>query len=247
MASVRQRVLAAAVDPLRQAELVSILVDGADERRPIRVTYLTAWSLVQSARDPAFAGILTRFDLVYADGMGVVLALLLTRLRRCKKITAGDYFLPLCEELARRRHSVAFIGSSSRTNETLIARLRDGIPHLPIAYSRSGFIPAEQQEEVLREVARARPEFVVLGMGQPMQERWALLIQGQMDVPVLCVGGLFELLSGDVPTPRRWVRRFGFEWAHRLATQPGRFWRRYLFGLPALATLMLFDPFQRRS
>ena len=57
----------------------------------------------------------------------------------------------------------------------------------------------------------------------------------------LCVGGLFDYLSGDKPTPPMLIRKVGLEWLFILLRRPRRFWKRYLFGLPMLALLIAAD------
>ena len=51
---------------------------------------------------------------------------------------------------------------------------------------------------------------------------------GKMNAPVLIgVGAAFDFLSGRKRQAPRWVQRSGLEWLFRLATEPGRLWRRY--------------------
>jgi len=237
----RQRVLSVFVDPLRTSELIARILGAAEEQAPSKITYLTAWTLVQAYRDAEFSRLLSSFDLIYADGMGVVLTLLATRLRRCRKITASDFFMPLAEEMAQRRLRLGLVGASERVIEATVRRLRQEIPRLQIVYHHSGYIPTDRAKEVLRGLVESAPDLVVFGMGQPLQEKWTELVQRELRVPVYCVGGLFDLLSGDFPAPAKWIRRFGLEWSYRLARRPRLFWRRYLLGLPALLAFASFD------
>jgi N-acetylglucosaminyldiphosphoundecaprenol N-acetyl-beta-D-mannosaminyltransferase len=45
---------------------------------------------------------------------------------------------------------------------------------------------------------------------------------------ILMVGACFDYLAGEIPTPPRWMGRFGLEWMYRLFGEPRRLWRRYL-------------------
>jgi N-acetylglucosaminyldiphosphoundecaprenol N-acetyl-beta-D-mannosaminyltransferase len=237
----RQEVLDVHVDPVRRTELIARILDAAEKRVSLRVTYLTAWTLVQARVDRAFACLLRTFDIVYADGMGVVWTLLLTRLRRCKKVTAGDFFFALCQEAAQRRLRLALVGARESTNAAAVRKLTEKIPHLDVVYRHQGYVSLPGDEQVLDDLAGASPDLVVLGMGQPLQERWAVAVQARMRATVYCVGGLFEQIAGEAATPPRWIRRVGLEWMHRLAARPSRYWRRYLIGLPALVLIGLVD------
>ncbi|MDP0983574.1 WecB/TagA/CpsF family glycosyltransferase, partial [Klebsiella variicola] len=44
------------------------------------------------------------------------------------------------------------------------------------------------------------------------------------------VGAAFDFLAGTVSEAPSFVRNSGFEWMYRLASEPKRLWRRYLFG-----------------
>jgi exopolysaccharide biosynthesis WecB/TagA/CpsF family protein len=43
-----------------------------------------------------------------------------------------------------------------------------------------------------------------------------------------CIGAGLEFLIGDQKRAPRFLQRLNLEWAHRLATNPRRLWRRYL-------------------
>jgi N-acetylglucosaminyldiphosphoundecaprenol N-acetyl-beta-D-mannosaminyltransferase len=50
-------------------------------------------------------------------------------------------------------------------------------------------------------------------------------------VPVsIGVGVSFEFVAGVVARAPRWMQRSGLEWFYRLCAEPGRLWKRYLFG-----------------
>ena len=44
------------------------------------------------------------------------------------------------------------------------------------------------------------------------------------------VGAAFDFLAGTQNEAPRWLQRIGLEWLYRLSQEPGRLWRRYLFG-----------------
>ena len=46
------------------------------------------------------------------------------------------------------------------------------------------------------------------------------------------VGGTFDLMAGRVRRAPVWMQRSGLEWSYRLAQEPKRLARRYLWGNP---------------
>jgi N-acetylglucosaminyldiphosphoundecaprenol N-acetyl-beta-D-mannosaminyltransferase len=45
---------------------------------------------------------------------------------------------------------------------------------------------------------------------------------------MLGVGAAFDFHAGTVARAPAWMRNHGLEWLHRLYSEPGRLWRRYL-------------------
>jgi N-acetylglucosaminyldiphosphoundecaprenol N-acetyl-beta-D-mannosaminyltransferase len=73
---------------------------------------------------------------------------------------------------------------------------------------------------------------LLVGMGNPIQERFIHDHRHRMDVPlVVGVGGLFDHWAGNIVRAPAWVRRAGFEWAQLLVQQPKKAGR-YLVGNP---------------
>ena len=50
----------------------------------------------------------------------------------------------------------------------------------------------------------------------------------------LCIGASVEFVTGAKRRAPRWMQRLGVEWLHRLLSEPGRLWRRYLVEGPRI-------------
>ena len=50
--------------------------------------------------------------------------------------------------------------------------------------------------------------------------------------PALAVGAAFDFLAGVKPQAPEWMQKSGTEWAFRLASEPRRLTKRYLWGNP---------------
>ncbi|OEU77273.1 MAG: hypothetical protein BA869_06100 [Desulfuromonadales bacterium C00003107] len=101
---------------------------------------------------------------------------------------------------------------------------------IEIADSANGFYEDSYYVDRLKEI---RPDFVLLAMGMPKQERVAVLLkQKACDHPVLIINGgaVVDFLAGRFERAPLWMRRIGMEWAFRLCKEPARLWRRYVVG-----------------
>lgn len=78
--------------------------------------------------------------------------------------------------------------------------------------------------------------FAFICVGSPQQElvaQKAVEIGGGRGI-ALCCGASLDFLVGKVDRAPLWMRRNRLEWLHRLLSQPGRLWRRYLIDGPRI-------------
>jgi N-acetylglucosaminyldiphosphoundecaprenol N-acetyl-beta-D-mannosaminyltransferase len=61
--------------------------------------------------------------------------------------------------------------------------------------------------------------------------------RGQLPCVMLGVGAAFDLVTGQVRQAPRWMMASGLEWLFRLAVEPKRLWRRYLYHNPRFVAL----------
>ena len=88
-------------------------------------------------------------------------------------------------------------------------------------------------------IAHENARFSFLCVGSPQQE---LIAHEARGIPgasglALCVGAALDLLTGREKRAPKLAQRLGLEWAHRLASNPRRMWRRYLVEGPAIFLL----------
>lgn len=231
----RAMLLSTQVDAVRESELLARVTAAAECGKGLCVTYATAWTLVQAHRHPSIRDNLRGFDICYADGMGVVLASILLKWNRLQKVTANIFMKKLCWHLAAKNLRVGIVAAKEAILMEAVLRLVTDTPGLDIVLSSHGYLTGDEESQLSEEMLKVKPELVFVGMGQPKQEQWVKRMRPLFPTTVfMCVGGLFDYLQGNKPTPPRLVRRFGFEWMFILARQPRKYWRRYLIGLPLL-------------
>lgn len=86
---------------------------------------------------------------------------------------------------------------------------------------------------------RRPPGLVRVGLGAPKQERWiAAVSRAVPEVMFFGVGAAFDFLAERKPRAPRVLQRLGLEWTHRLASEPGRLWLRYLVANARFAGLV---------
>lgn len=69
-----------------------------------------------------------------------------------------------------------------------------------------------------------------VGLGTPKQDWECARLRDRIPAVFVAVGAAFDFAAGTKSTAPEWMQDNGLEWVHRLASEPGRLWKRYLFG-----------------
>ncbi len=87
--------------------------------------------------------------------------------------------------------------------------------------------------------AQQPSRFAFICVGAPQQEMVAYALSQHPDARGvgLCVGAALDFLSGRTKRAPMWMRKSGFEWLHRLVSEPARMWKRYLVTGPKVFSL----------
>ena len=105
-------------------------------------------------------------------------------------------------------------------------------------------------EEFVAQDARIRDSgatIVWVGLGTPKQDWEVARLAGSLPVVAMAVGAAFDFLAGVKPQAPLWMQRSGTEWAFRLATEPKRLARRYLWGNPRFLMAAMKRPGLRKG
>ena len=65
--------------------------------------------------------------------------------------------------------------------------------------------------------------------------------RGKVNAVMIGVGAAFDFHSGLKPQAPMWMQAVGLEWMFRLANEPRRLWRRYLYHNPRFMVLAIAD------
>jgi len=229
------------IDALDTMGLCRKVVDFAGRKEQHTVMYVNADCMLIAQNNKQYQQVLNRGDLVYADGIGVVLGARLWGNRLPGRSTAADFFPDFCKTFADQGLRLYFLGGKPGVAHAAADRLMADIPGLMIVGTQHGYFKENETARVIAEINGAGPDIVIIGFGAPKQELWIRDHGEDLEASVLWgVGGLFDFLSGKTPRGPQWLLDCGFEWLCRLMAEPGRLWRRYLVGNTKFVVLLFW-------
>jgi len=182
--------------------------------------------------DPSYREVLRSADIVLNDGKGVMLGARLLGTRFFEDLN-GNVVTPQVVALAEREGWPTYLlgakpGVAERLREVLLVTH----PSLQIVGLHHGHFGAAE-DEVVRDIRASGTGLLLVGMGNPHQERF--LHRRLRDTGArlgIGVGAYFDFQTGNVPRAPQWMSDHGLEWVFRLGREPKRMWKRYLVGNP---------------
>lgn len=224
-------VLSAPIDVMTWAAAIARIQGWAERRESRYVCVCNVHSVVTAVQDTDFGGHLSAADMATADGSPIVWTLRCLGFSTQQRINGPDLMWRYCEQAAKRGELIFLYGGLPETLNILQTRLMKAFPDLKIAGIASPPFRALTEEEDEAEVARINASgagTVWVSLGCPKQERWMARHKGRVQAVMIGVGAAFDYHAGTIMRAPVWMQNTGFEWLHRLLSEPRRLWRRYL-------------------
>ena len=182
---------------------------------------------------PEYRDVLNAADAVFGDGTGVRWAARWCGVKMIDNLVGTDLMPFFFVNTMERRYRYFLLGSHAEVVERAAEYLLRQYPGLSIVGYHHGHYDRDEHDGVIEKINAARPEVLLVGMGNPIQECWIHDNRARLTKVRLAVGvgGLFDHWGGVLKRAPRWVRRNGFEWMQLMLQQPHK-WRRYLIGNP---------------
>jgi len=217
----------------RAVELLEEMIRQYDGRTRT-VCFVNAHTLNRAAADEEYRRVLNAADRVFGDGTGVRWA---TRLQGAcvqDNLNGTDLTPALLRASAGCGYRYFLLGSDEGTIRHAAKYAEETFPGWIRAGYHHGYLTsAELNARAIRRINHARPDVLLVGMGNPTQEHWIHAHQQELKVPVcMGIGGLFDFWAGNVSRAPQWLRDLGHEWLWRLWQQPRDKANRYLLGNP---------------
>lgn len=159
------------------------------------------------------------------------------------RLAGSDLISPLLDAATGLQLRVGFLGGAQPAHESLKSKFASERPGLVVAGfwspSRDELEDRAASTGLAADIAEAKVDILVVGLGKPRQELWIAEYGALTKAPVLLAfGAVVDFLAGRIKRAPTWVSSKGMEWAWRLALEPTRLARRYLIDGPSAYALL---------
>lgn len=218
----------------------------------VLINTINAHSFNVAQKDQLFADSLSKCDVLLPDGVSIIMACKLMRLKNCpeQRSPGWDLFEVEMKKLNQKGGKVMFMGSSEHVLGLIRERSYLEYPNLEV-HTYSPPYKAEFSDEdnaaIVKAINAVKPDLLWIGMTAPKQEKWIYSHWNELDINCHAgsIGAVFDFFAGTSPrAPFSW-QKLGLEWLYRLLLNPKRMWRRYLIGNPLFIWNVLREPFAR--
>jgi len=242
----RVDVLGVPVDAGTMSNALDLVSGWITRREPAFSIFRDVHGIMQARRNGDVLEAHQRAGFVACDGMPLVWAARRAGVGDAERVCGHDFLLEFCARAEKEGWKSFLYGGNDGVPDRVSTRLRETFPNLRITGTYSppfrSLTPAEDAA-VVEMIDRSGADVVWVGLSTPKQELWMKDHVGVLQAPVLLgVGAAFDFLAGDIRRAPKWLRRTGFEWVHRVVSEPRRLGGRYLRNNPAFLRAIIFNP-----
>ena len=179
------------------------------------------------------------------DGIGLDIASLLIHGKKFPENLCGTDFIPPFLASINQKARVFLLGAKPGIATRAAINLAENL-NVNVVGTRDGYAQMSNIHEVIADINATRANIVIVAMGNPLQEKWILDHQEQINTNIFMgVGALIDFLAGDKPRAPQLVRKFRLEWLYRLCLEPTRLLRRYTWDIGVFLALCINAEFNK--
>lgn len=196
--------------------------------------------LVEAQKDKDFFNILNKGDLVIPDGIGVLIASKLNRIKIKERVPGCDLISELFKRMNETGGSVYIFGGKPGVAKKACAEISAQYNRIVISGWADGYFDRSGERKIIKEIQSKKPDLLLVGLSFPKQEKWIYANRNRLPVKVaIGCGGSIDVFAKEVKRAPAAFRKLGMEWFYRLISQPSRFFR--MLNLPKFLGMAVID------
>ena len=175
-------------------------------------------------------------SLIIPDGVGTVIA---------AKIAGIDVMMDLLIKADKEHKSIYLLGAKEEVLQKCKKNIISRFPNIKISGSHNGFFDLNNCDEIISDIQNSDAWAIFVAMGSPRQEIFIdKIIHNSPCKIFMGVGGVFDILAGELKRAPKWMITLGLEWLYRVYKEPFRIKR--LIAIPKFLLLVLKDKYTNK-
>ncbi len=216
--------------PLRltsYADFTAFCRELAKRERTFSVDFSNTQIVTMRRHEQWFRDLTSEVDFFIPDGMPLIWCLNLGGAKLRDRVY-GPTFMRECILGSGQTCTHYFLGGSSGCLKGLEDAFLQKAPGLKIIGKHHGYFGIQEEEGIIEEINRLKPDFIWVGLGTPKQQEWIRRNHKRIHRGVIfAVGFAFDVNAGTKQDAPMWMQRFGLTWVFRMASEPRRLVKRY--------------------
>lgn len=230
MNELRQKscVLDLEIDKLTMNDVLDKVHEAIISRSPLSIGVVNAAKLVNMKGDEELHRDVASSELVLADGMSVVWASKLLGDPLPERVSGIDLMHAMMQRGDEHGYRFYLFGAREDISAEVERKMAESYPNAVVAGRRNGYFKAEDEEEIVRDIASSNSDILLVAITSPIKERFMARWRKDLNIAVIHgVGGSFDVMAGKVERAPKWMQDSGLEWFYRLKQEPSRLIGRY--------------------
>lgn len=167
----------------------------------------------------------SQLDGIFADGGLLVKAI---KLVYGKQVTRRSFDMTsmapeLFAYVAKHGKAIYIVASKQEQVEKAVEIFRERYPKVKFAGYRNGYFASESEMDVeAKYIAKLNPDFLIVGMGALMQEKFLLKVKnaGYQGVGFTCGGFIHQTSKNEIDYYPAWVDKTNLRFVYRMWKEP---------------------------
>lgn len=192
---------------------------------------------------PEFKKIIQSADIIFADGMSLVIASKLLRKTLPERIGAIDLFEALLPIAVEKQYKIFLLGTKDEILIRAVNFYQSTYPGIKISGFHNGYWSSNEEDTLINKINMCAPDLLFLGISSPKKEEFIERNRNNLHTVsfALGVGGTFDIHAGEYTRAPIWMQKICMEWFWRLFQEPKRMLWRYIVSNTGFLLLLLKD------
>ena len=212
-------ILGVNIDTYRFDEVFEICKGYLASDKPHKIYTPNPEVIIKANEHSTFMEILNAGDLIIPDGIGIVLASKLYKIKIKERVTGYDLSVMLLDYIKDTDFTVYFLGGALSVAERAKANMEVKFNGLKVVGYHDGVDFKKKRQEIIDDINQKKPDMVFVGLGMVNQETWIHENAEQLNTNLLIgIGGVLDHLAGDIKRAPIIYQKLGLEWLYRRFT-----------------------------